>query len=453
MFFFKKKKFTDINQVKDEFLKIEEKHKIFDESFVGYHYWDFVRTYVFFSVVDKVGFYEKSGFTKPIDILGDEPIDLPHLNELKTAKSLVIWNNLSERHIIPKESFNKDTHYVILNKGSQIKKELSNINEKMFYWMFDLKEEDKILKHHSQMQKYSELKPLHRILAHIRKTFNIGEESFKAIYDKTFVSVFYNINYTNKIKRDYSRFEDLETIYVTLPMYKYFSAAYRGTNVRIIEIQHGVMPSYDIKYNYPAHANSENTYNPDVIYVNAPYWKEYSNNKYISELEVVKSPFLARDLAHTNQFDDNKVLFISQWNLSNKIAELAVDYAANNPEKTINVRLHPAEEEDVIKKLIETNNVNNIVISEEKDVYKDLATHRHVVGVISTVIWQAVENQNKVYIYDLYNNQGFLPFYENSLAKKVEDSKQLTSCVNEDWAINVGMATKMFKRDIPSKKL
>lgn len=452
MFFFKKK-FTDINQVKEEFLKIEEKHKIFNETFVGYYYWDFVRTYVFFSVVDKVDLYEKSGFTKPIDILGTNPVDLPHLDDLKLAKSLVIWNNISERHIIPKDSFDEDTHYVILNKGGSIKKELWDVNDKMFYWMFDLKEEDKILKHHSQMQKYKELTPLHKILKDIRKSFSINTDLFKEIYDKTFVSVFYNINFSNKIKKDYSRFESLEKIYVTLPMFKYFSAAFKGTNVKIIELQHGVMPSYDIKYNYPLHANSGNTYNPDVIYVNAPYWKEHSNNEYISEIEVVKSPFLARTLTHQNQFDDNKVLFISQWNLSNKIAELAVDYAAKNPEKKVTVRLHPAEEEDVIKNLVKINKVTNIVISEKSDVYEELATHSHVVGVISTVIWQAIENQNKVYIYDLYNNKGFLPFYENNVAKKVVSQKELTNCINESWDINVKMIDQMFKENIQPKKL
>lgn len=442
----------DINRVLNKFIKIEEKHKIFDEKVEGINYWDIVRTFVFFQVVNELGFYEKAAFTKPLDIEGESPVDLPYMSELDSAKSLVVWGNISNRHIISEELFANDTYYLIILKNGKIDEKIYNLNKKMYWWEQG-KVDNPIFNNRDELKSRNEIKPLYKIMKDIRKTFKISENVYISTFNRVLTSIYSNINMIYQIKDDLSKIEGLEKIYNILPMYKHFTAAAHLLGLEVIEIQHGIMPSYDVKYTYPKHASLKNTYSPDKIYVNARYWKENAGINYLSEVEVFKSPYEARKTAHINNFSNKNVLFISQWNISEKITKLAIDYAKKNSDKNVIIRLHPVEERTEIETALAQSKLTNISISDARDVYDDLAKSKHVVSAISTTIFQAIENENNVYIYDIFKNKGFKHFYKNNIAKKVTNHRNLSRSINKSWNSDMDQINRLFCEFPENKKL
>lgn len=209
-------------------------------------------------------------------------------------------------------------------------------------------------------------------------------------------------------------------------------AAAKDLAIEVIEIQHGVISKYHLGYHFPAQKSIY--YFPDKIYGFGEYW--FKNccvpiNK--KNIKIIGYSYLKNQiLKYENQIKENnkQVMFISQGTIGEKIVEKAIEFAKENPLYKVIIRLHPMEFSTWkihYKLLYDNRNMINIEISdnEQKNLYEYLYESKYIIGVYSTVIYEALYLDKKIGVLNLAGIDYVEDLIEKGAIKKIELNEKI----------------------------
>jgi hypothetical protein len=179
-----------------------------------------------------------------------------------------------------------------------------------------------------------------------------------------------------------------------------FVSACKAKKIKCVELQHGTSISrLHLGYNLPE--NSGIIF-PDYFFSFGDFWAKTSVLPIKPEAIIsVGFPFLEKNISvissKTKKID---YLFISQPVLTKRLLGAAIKLASEFPASRVAYKLHPAENEDLVNRIIFESGSELEVVPGSADLYSTLATARIVVGVYSTALYEAVEIGCDVRILD-----------------------------------------------------
>lgn len=417
------KKIPTLKEVYCILEKIENQENLFRKKIEEIYFWKIIR----FSLFDEIGIKSKM-----MEKAHDERI-----NKIKKSKKLFLGaienffkNNNSKKKIIIFESDayfkeNKKTlskfYFDLIEK---FKKE--KIDFEVVYPLY-LEKEYRLEKNSYTKENYKYL--FFKIIGLIKNRFNIfkfssidkeyleklkkyfeketGIKNLEILNEKNFKKILINFESEYKYYRNFFRIKQPQKIYIICSYGKEaLIAAAQDLDIEVIELQHGVMTKYHIGYDFP---NIKIPYFPDKLLLWGEYWKDNVNLPKNVKIELYGYPYLKRQYEKYKNIEKNlnQVIFISQGTIGKSLSEKAIEFAKENPQLKVVYRLHPGEFlrwKKEYKDLYENRNLENLVISDnnEKNLYEYLFESKYLIGVYSTVIYEALNLELKVGVINLF---------------------------------------------------
>lgn len=448
------KKIPTLKEVYCILEKIENQENLFRKKIEEIYFWKIIRS----SLFDEIGI--KSKMMKKAH---DERI-----NKIKKSKKLFLGaienffkNNNSKKKIIIFESYvyfkeNKKTlSKFYFNLIEKFKKE--KIDFEIVYPLW-LEKEYRLEKNSYAEENYKYI--FFKIIGLIKNRFNIfkfssidkeyleklkkyfeketGIKNLEILSENTLRKILINFECEYKYYRNFFRIKQPQKIYIICSYGKEaLIAAAQDLNIEVIEIQHGVMTKYHIGYNFP---DVKIPYFPDKLLLWGEYWKGNVNLPKNVKIELYGYPYLKKQCEKYKNIEKNlnQVIFISQGTIGKKLSEKAIEFAKENPDLKVVYRLHPGEFlrwKKEYKDLYENRNLENLEISDnnEKNLYEYLFESEYLIGVYSTVIYEALNLELKVGVINLFGaeyveqliKEGYIELFQVDEKINIERLKNL----------------------------
>jgi hypothetical protein len=208
-------------------------------------------------------------------------------------------------------------------------------------------------------------------------------------------------------------------------------AAAKGMNIETIEFQHGIMTSLHLGYHFPAKKPIH--YFPDRIRLFGKYWHDIVSLPVEDKaIEYYGFPYLEEKLsvyANTSK-KKNQILIISSDNVGHKMTEVAFELSKLLPEYKIIYKLHPIEFKiwkDAYPLLIEAIQLPNfeLIDNYEQDLYGLLFESETVIGVSSTVIYEALAVNCSIILLNLPSVEYLKDLIENGYCQFADTNDDL----------------------------
>ncbi|MDD7262945.1 MAG: hypothetical protein SPI90_10910 [Fusobacterium mortiferum] len=419
--------------------KIERKDKLFELEIQKVYIWKLIRFRVMnrylikLNLINELHFQKKSKLEKIIKLIKEFILAIKQ-NTTKQFEVLFI----DENYLKDKSKFFFKEMQKLKNEGKSYYIIEPNINEKNirnkeYYSIYNF--EYIILKifyyFDSKLglnaKEKSEIKNISRNFQNFYgKDFILDIKEVKKI-----ISVF---KFEKIFFRRFFKKKNIKKIYLTCSYGKEgIIAAARELGIKVIEFQHGIISKYHFGYNYPLDIYIP--YLPDEIYIFSEYWKSKGIPKQCIT-KIYGYPYIWEEIKNNqkNIINKGQVLFISQGSIGKKLSKKVVEFAKINKDMKIIFRLHPGEVEiwkEKYKILFENYKKLNIEISFPKEsLYSLLCSSEYVIGVYSTVIYEALNLKKKVgvfnytgveYLEDLIEKKYIYLFEENIALDKLDE--------------------------------
>lgn len=241
----------------------------------------------------------------------------------------------------------------------------------------------------------------------LRKYFEKEIDNLEILNEKNLRKILINFECEYKYYHNFFRIKQPQKIYIICSYGKEaLIAAAQDLNIEVIELQHGVITKYHIGYNFP---DVKIPYFPDKLLLWGEYWKANVDLPKNVKIELYGYPYLKRQHEKYKNIEKNlnQVIFISQGTIGKKLSEKAIEFVKENPQLKVVYRLHPGEFlrwKKEYKDLYESRNLENLEISDnnEKNLYEYLFESEYLIGVNSTVIYEALNLGLKVGVVNLF---------------------------------------------------
>lgn len=208
-------------------------------------------------------------------------------------------------------------------------------------------------------------------------------------------------------------------------------SAAKKLKIRVTDIQHGLISSDDIIYNYPGVKEGSLQYFPDRFYAWSAIWSKLSKLP-LSEENIIEygNKYLTNQKAkyqHVSK-NPNQVIIVSQPGFTNAIVTEVLKNIKTLSGFKMLYKLHPAEydyafhypEFDKLKQ-----QQNFTFVPREADLYELLAESPYVLGLGSTVLIEAKSFDCKVLLFNLPGVEWMAPFIDNVQVKMFEPQSDL----------------------------
>lgn len=182
---------------------------------------------------------------------------------------------------------------------------------------------------------------------------------------------------------------------------KTFIEACKSLSIPVVELQHGIIDGYHLRYSYPWNQTPE-TVTPDYFFAYGEFVNDISEFKLKDRIHVVGYPYL--ELQAETYWGNNpkdQILFISQDTVGktlSKLAEKLDDHTAFDHE--IVYKLHPKEYDDWQVRYPELADSSITVIAEETSLYQLFSESDFQIGVNSTALYEGLYFGVKTLLYD-----------------------------------------------------
>lgn len=192
-----------------------------------------------------------------------------------------------------------------------------------------------------------------------------------------------------------------ETIFVVQNgIRKDLFAAANQLNIPVVELQHGLIGYVHLGYSYPKNFNSLNLETlPSVFFSFSDFWTNSTNYPVKTKIPVGNNFYAKRILDSKKQYD---ITFVFA-NIYTKDLIAFIDSLLKEDYKgRICIKLHPNQfsEFEIISSLF--HNYSNIeVISNKKTISQILSVSKSIFAVQSTVVYEALHYNVKVYLYKI----------------------------------------------------
>lgn len=206
--------------------------------------------------------------------------------------------------------------------------------------------------------------------------------------------------------------------------------------IKTIEVQHGVF-DFAYKYSDGLVKNKDfSCFKTNYLFTMGKYWSEYTNIS--SKTFELGYPFLEEKVNSIIPEKDNSLLFISQGNITNNLKQIAIEIATTSKYKII-YRLHPNENVNDYNDLKSLN----IELSNAGDIHQLIANSDAIVGSYSTVIFEALLFDKKIFILKNILSDEYIP---QDIGIRFNESSEILNCLNTEnnlksnkgnfWALN-----------------
>ncbi len=191
------------------------------------------------------------------------------------------------------------------------------------------------------------------------------------------------------------------------------------------------------------------------------YWSDILKRYPVNKV-TIGNPFIDMKLKLLDNEPYNskikRILFVSDGNQTNVFFPFAVqlkEYFGHAA--VISYRPHPAERTKFIMNYKHICSNLCIEISTEKDPLNDMIRFEHIVGIRSTMLFEALPFQKSIHIYENSYSQGSIPkkigtrfstteeLYENILRTK---DKPINDKTNYYWNMNWKKNFRNFRADV-----
>jgi len=179
--------------------------------------------------------------------------------------------------------------------------------------------------------------------------------------------------------------------------------AAKKLNIKVIEVQHGVINQYHLGYHYP---NFKKESFPDYFLAYGSYWTESTVLPIPEEnIRIVGYPYLEQYRARVSlQKKKNQIVVVSQGQIGSLLADFICDFIDLNNNVKVFYKLHPGERhnwENNYPNLFEKRNKLEVIDSEYPNIYELLIESKWQIGVNSTSIFEGFYLGCKTFILDL----------------------------------------------------
>lgn len=210
-----------------------------------------------------------------------------------------------------------------------------------------------------------------------------------------------------------------------------FIEACKRQNVRIAELQHGVINENHLGYSYSGSRTKEMF--PDYLLTFGEFWTDVVEFPIPDDQIIpVGYPYLEQ---FANTYDNvetkNQLLFISQGVIGEQLSKFAVA-VDQSPDIDHNIvyKLHPGEYDRWRTEypwLAETE--ITVIDSSEPALYRLFSESSGQVGVYSTAVYEGLQFDLKTYLYDCPGEETLQPLLDNGTAILVSSVDQLVSAL------------------------
>ena len=416
----------------DEFLKFEEQNYLFERHIDDFYYWPSIRFYVYMKI-EELRFQQnknvRQGFENNMKRMFRLFVDSVIRNPYPFAKPKDVLFVTHNRKITidgKEECIYTEQLSKRFSKESQlldffsIYGHPSNSGTNNLVYMDYV---DAFSALHGKMfrnnKKTDEIRKISICLSEkIRQCFqvNISEEEL--------------LSYIERVYRKYKTRKRLLRAYLkkTKPKVIVETVSYNETNVvlnevahelniPVIELQHGVIGSGHIAYNF-ARKRSD-SFLPDYVFLFSEYWKNTARFAQENEnLIVTGYPYLERMmneyLPEENTSGIKRILVLSQPEFSIKIVKetekLLDSLEENNIEYQLYYKLHPAEfsiNKEIFQSLKKYRNVT-LVEDCSVNLYELFAKSDIQIGVTSTALFEGAAYQLQTYILHFEKTDAYM---------------------------------------------
>lgn len=443
-----------LSSIKEILEKIENKENLFEKKINEIYFWKIIRFLLWSEIgikskLMKKAHDEKSNKAQRIKKLFLGAIENFFKNN-NSKKKIIIFEsdayfkenkktlskfyfNLIEK--LKKEKVDFEVVYPLyLEKEYRLEKN-SYAEENYKYIFFKIiafiKNKFNLFKFSCEDKKY-----LHKLKKYLEK--EIGIDNFEILSKKILRKILINFEYEYKYYTNFFKVKQPEKIYIICSYGKEaLIAAAQDLNIEVIELQHGIITKYHVGYNFP---DVKIPYFPDKLLLWGEYWKDNVNLPKNMKIELYGYPYLKRQYEKYQNIEKNlnQVIFISQGTIGKKLSEKAIEFAKENPQLKVIYRMHPGEFlrwKKEYRDLYENRNLENLEISDnnEKNLYEYLFESEYLIGVYSTVIYEALELNLKVGVVKLSGSEhiedlivgNYIKLFEKSEKINIEKLKKL----------------------------
>lgn len=426
-----------LENIRNVFIEIEEKHDVFTLSYQDIYYWKLIRFELFELIKKKMHISEeghplttKDKIIKVIKLIWYSFCNIYRKNKINEADVLILTHGRKTLvdgkyidiylHSKIEELDKKNTSYVVMDRSDHYGNHQGEMKQNYIYF-----------------ERFGHIirEGLYKIgmnKINVDSDKEIIEQIEKEIEKKLGV----NINLKSLIKRRIFRFKcDFKYYNVLLDRIKpktiYLAVSYgkedliavaKQRNIEVTEVQHGVISTYHMGYYFPF--NNNVPYFPDKLIVQGEFWKDsvcYPKNTQVS-IECINS---FNKISSSNKVDkENSILFISQGSIGKDLSKIAARFCLQN-NIVCYYKLHPSEFniwKSNYKELVEATNKGFIkVIEREENVYDMIERCEYIIGVYSTAIYESLlYDFTKVFVINIEGYQYMEYLIKNNYIKLLE---------------------------------
>lgn len=208
--------------------------------------------------------------------------------------------------------------------------------------------------------------------------------------------------------------------------------AARDLGIATVEFQHGIFSEYALGYHYPSVPKNLLEYFPDRLYVWDEYWKD------MCELPLTDDRIVSYGFQHLQKTreeysrvskNEKQIIVISQGIAGPKMSDIILKNIDDLKDYTIVYKLHPGEYDRwrQYKSLVSLSGYDNVKVIDNNEVplYRLLAESWYLIGLSSTVIFEALSFGCTILLVDLPGIEHMNKLIEAGKAAKIEPDKKI----------------------------
>ena len=447
----------------DKFIKFEYTERLFEKKIQGVKFWHYIR----FSIYDKI-VKQKYDIGQAHSSLSGKKFIMRIWYKLKQIPNFILKNplyGLNQRDVLVLNHCRrikngkyydciytdeilkniKKSYYVF--EEPYLEKHFNPIRTKNIryfdYINFIISIKKEVFKFFNPNYKTlckTDINELYFLFNNINKIFNINIDNDKAIKEIEKLILNYKLSkkYYEKILNKIKPKIIIEVCYYGFDRFLFNELA-KKKGIKIIELQHGIMGKYHIAYNFYRKLELETF--PDYIFLFGDFWKNNARLPLEKEnLVVTGFPYFesrVKELKKNCRKNSKKenILFISNGTIGKQLSMLAIelDKLIDHNRYNIIYKLHPGEY-DRWKRTYPwlVNSSFKIVDNNKKDIYYYLAKAGYLIGVNSTVIFEGLGFDLKIFVYKIYGYKHMEELYEKNYAQLIISAEDIVNQLNID---------------------
>jgi hypothetical protein len=289
--------------------------------------------------------------------------------------------------------------------------------------------------------------PIHELSLLISKKFQLDYKKVKSVISRNSARFYY---YYKKIVRLID--EVNPKVLVIVPHYTTINRAFtfvaHKRNIPVVELQHGTISPYHVQYNLSE--KKLKTF-PDFIFLWGDNWKNkirfpLDKDKLIS----VGYPYLEQNkiVKQTTKNKTNKILFLSQWTIGEKLMNWALRLALKRPDIQILFKLHPREYDQAKHTYKNLGKLKNVEIITDTPSLYDLFRQSSIqVGVYSTALIEGVMFDLPTIVLMLPGWKFYESFKEDANFKFVDSMDSLNDAIENHLGKSIKANNNYFKKN------